>query len=857
MRLPLAVLILLLPVSRPVLNQLQHPPGIMSDTELSAQDLAKHLYKHCNDILASERQHTHDSIKAERDHNTLKLAKVLKYNETVTNTLLNRIEKLENALINQDEIVERITNLENTLASTNKNISDSLDILEETIANVNLRANTNNIYQEELLYSLKHALFDTLTAIKIDKCCPCSQPSENNICCEFCGQTFYNETDFHRHSQLSHAGISVTVPEPANTSHHVLTTTSLQVIKCYKCDKLFQTYNDLKNHAASSHIEDTPDSPGDTPEKENCSKVYMEPDQTIIPQLDGPIEEIPDLVAHNPSTASVRTAPYILNQDKQTEKIKNDAAKHDYEVNVNNNDQNATVKCSSGFYIQVARASLGSLHSPSVLACGDIAITVDRVTVTKDKLGIEATKLLSFSFLSNQDRIAGVTVHLHHSTRTIQIQGSSVMPDSTRSALWFLKNFVLIRFKEQAKAKNYAIRSTNESILNACNNSTSKVNKRTANHDPQSSCSSCNRGFNTSSKPSKCTVCGYFFHKTNCLRDHNKTAHGSTQQSLQKPSSRGPLVSMPQNMTYLSSTPSIMTISSESSSLVSDSVLSSSQPTLSTIVSLPASRATTVTSVDTTPVPPTACRPTALITTTTANSTSSLQVIPVSTSLNVLSSSISASSVPASSAPTSTIPSSRSSKNKKPFIPISADQARIEFLQAELASAQARIVQLDSSLKEKDQRLTVLTARLKILEEEQTKSTYNKYFPSNNPEPPTIHQNQPCYQPLPCCHHNGHHYHQYQNQDGSSASSLFSLISKLDEKVDALASDTRLAFQNLHSMASPTSPPLSPSPTPQPSRSVSSPKDNSDQAHDESIASIEEFIFEDQPLNYQCLTNQQ
>ena len=82
---------------------------------------------------------------------------------------------------------------------------------------------------------------------------------------------------------------------------------------------------------------------------------------------------------------------------------------------MNNSDQNATVKCSSGFYIQVARASLGTLNKRSVLSSCDIAMTVDQVTVTEDKTGLEATKLLSLSLMSDQKLLGGVKVHFHHS----------------------------------------------------------------------------------------------------------------------------------------------------------------------------------------------------------------------------------------------------------------------------------------------------------------------------------------------------------------------------------------------------------------------------------------------------------
>ena len=61
-----------------------------------------------------------------------------------------------------------------------------------------------------------------------------------------------------------------------------------------------------------------------------------------------------------------------------------------------------------------------------------------------------------------------------------------------------------------------------------------------------------------------------------------------------------------------------------------------------------------------------------------------------------------------------------SKRNTKSFVPTTAEQARIKFLQAELGSAQARIVQLDASVLDKDNRISILMARVKLLEEENT-----------------------------------------------------------------------------------------------------------------------------------------
>ena len=89
---------------------------------------------------------------------------------------------------------------------------------------------------------------------------------------------------------------------------------------------------------------------------------------------------------------------------------------------------------------------------------------------------------------------------------------------------------------------------------------------------------------------------------------------------------------------------------------------------------------------------------------------------------------------------------------------MTAEQARIEFLQAELAAAQTRIVQLDANVKEKDQRVTILQARLKIFEDEQAKTIHDKYFDSSGYQrkPQAVPQYHPCLHQLPSCCHAGH-----------------------------------------------------------------------------------------------------
>ena len=136
-------------------------------------------------------------------------------------------------------------------------------------------------------------------------------------------------------------------------------------------------------------------------------------------QIDG--GELDSFQFCNVSQATVRSSNYTLNQDKQTEKIVKDALKNDYEISVNNDDQNVTIRCNSGFYLQVAKPCFTTLDNGSVFTKAGIAVALDDVKITHDKNKTEATRLLHFSFMTNLVSCGGVRIHLHHSTRTIQI----------------------------------------------------------------------------------------------------------------------------------------------------------------------------------------------------------------------------------------------------------------------------------------------------------------------------------------------------------------------------------------------------------------------------------------------------
>ena len=67
--------------------------------------------------------------------------------------------------------------------------------------------------------------------------------------------------------------------------------------------------------------------------------------QNPIPQTDGPTDLFE--FCSMPSENITRESNFILNEEKQTEKIRRDALINDYEVTTKNQDENINIKCST------------------------------------------------------------------------------------------------------------------------------------------------------------------------------------------------------------------------------------------------------------------------------------------------------------------------------------------------------------------------------------------------------------------------------------------------------------------------------------------------------------------------------
>ena len=189
----------------------------------------------------------------------------------------------------------------------------------------------------------------------------------NPIYCYTCGLDFWDMNNLNLHVELFHPEHyhQATVSFPGVSSEEISYFEENNVSSanpayshyaCEICRISFPLHEDLERHVDIEHNDHT------------------------IPQVDG-IDQ--DLFVFTDVSPTVRTASFSLNQSKQVTKIREDAKLNDYEVTVNNGDQNVTIKCSSGFYIQVAKASF-ALDRSSTLSTGKIGISVDEIIITKD-----------------------------------------------------------------------------------------------------------------------------------------------------------------------------------------------------------------------------------------------------------------------------------------------------------------------------------------------------------------------------------------------------------------------------------------------------------------------------------------
>ena len=252
-----------------------------------------------------------------------------------------------------------------------------------------------------------------------------------------------------------------------------------------------------------------------------------------IPQLDGPLSPpgSPSLSTLSPLCTAPLTIPppprsqgssfppgqtsqnkrpvnYSLDRKKQLNRLTKDAKIDDFEISVSPVAHNVTIKCSAGFYSQVVLETFANMSLQYRNQVDGVSIqcckTEERVDTSGAIVGVLITFDLNYLNKQRREFIGTVQVHLHHTTRRVQLQGSSLVHDKVRAPVWFVDSFLKGVFNHVANLKAVNITSFNNAVLNVLTAHIQKISG-------QSKCGVCVSLLGKRSIPEHCLTCNNLF----------------------------------------------------------------------------------------------------------------------------------------------------------------------------------------------------------------------------------------------------------------------------------------------------------------------------------------------------------
>ena len=582
---------------------------------------------------------------------------------------------------------------------------------------------------------------------------------------------------------------------------------------CSICKLTFTSNYNLLIHLCCPH----------TPKPVQCSVFpSMEKNQNYnpnalspIPQLDGPIS--PDNL-HSPGQlypldsdppphlpdhlTQPKRVGYYLDRKKQLSRLCKDTKLQDFEITVSPIAHSVKIKCSAGFYSQVVLPSFSNISEQYRNQVDDVMIRCNKVESRVDQSGASVTGVIVFELAytskQNQSCIGTVTIHLHHTTRTVQLQGSSLVHDKIRSPVWFVEFFLKGVFSHHALDKAVDINNFNSAVHDLLVDHLKNV-------DSQDKCGGCGSLFSRKSNMS-CSHCGKKFHK-NCFQDKNHACPEippqtfPVNQSVPMPSPRTPTqVSPPTTFLQISGgTTNTITIMHSTSCSIPSPALSTANTSstnhrssdhnmvyTSSLTMAPNTRFTSALTLSTrcliTPVPSTT-----LSTTLPLSDNAGVTGMNTAASiLNPFASSYNPTTLSVPCTVTTSTKSKGSQKRKQSSQP--AQNLDMEYLRVELNTAKASITVLETERDDLRFKNGLLEDRVKQLDGLKKNEIFEKYFQTG--QQTNLGNFQPCQAPSHprCCHQVSHCCSHFSSpccsannvDSGKISASLASLRSELD-----------------------------------------------------------------------------
>ena len=490
---------------------------------------------------------------------------------------------------------------------------------------------------------------------------------------------------------------------------------------------------------------------------------------------------------------------------------------------------NVNIKCSTGFYNLVVLPTFSGITEQYVINVDNITIRCTSITGQVDNSNANVTAAINFSLSNPDNSSAGnVHLHLHHTTRRIQLQGSSLVHGETRAPVWYMDKVLLGLFNKLARDKSVDILEFNNGVHEA-------ISKCKNKQSSQARCSACNAFFIGRSLQETCSLCKLKFHRK-CIQGN---LHTCRSNPVKRSVAYSSMSSIHQHQPIPSTSQPVQAVANSEVHTVpapSSSYLPSSTPPQALSPPQTATRTQTVSNppLHTSPATSPAGSSTQTIPTSSASSSPSRPLSqPLTTTrspgnplLNPLAPSFSSQQLPThfpvslastsvsfSNAFASTITTTQNRRQKKKTTPTIAQAHQnldLECARIELNTAQTKIKAHENTIADLKFRNKILEDRVAQLDTAQKKSIYEKYFPTNQ-ESPAGSQVPPnhhcCYQHQPAhpqyhCHHpqacafQPHHARaepQQQQRDDSIAQIKESIVA-IQNDINALKQHSLLAL---------------------------------------------------------------
>ena len=537
-------------------------------TLLSNEDIVRLLMNHTSELLKDERQYTREAINDERELSNAKIVQVIEALADVAGSI-DRSRRTNEASIDDINLKletvatyyqEQLFNLKSGLLNTFKLVQQDMNVAWsrlQSLENVTLQHCT---LSGKEFQGAEKLIEHVVTPHGNGECSCTSHNSSNKQCisgeshtqigqdqinsggilvqkCNFCGLSLPSLCDLESHLQSYHGALE-----------H-------QDYLCYLCGKMVPSSN-LEEHQLNSNCSPLlPDSnwrgmsETETPTMSCNSTTFNAIDElSPILQCDGnisimstdsdqpahtgtPVVHHQDTLAGPPELNSgslvssfvrppveARKTGYTLDRSKQLKRLRTDTVLDNFNVEINSKNENVNIQCNLGFYSKVAKPALEDLAFGPPPIIGNITVKCHDITQRTDKSGAATTTVIMFRMNKDGNSMGQVTVHLHHTTRLIQLQGRSLLPDNTRAPVWFVENILLDRFNKQSKTHAHDIQELNDSVRDM-------VTRHLSHANTSSVCAGCKAKFTGRSSPEQCKDCRMFFHKSKCFHSTSHFCH--------------------------------------------------------------------------------------------------------------------------------------------------------------------------------------------------------------------------------------------------------------------------------------------------------------------------------------------